>query len=105
MAYSTRQAKRQIMSAELRDWCATAAPDESRTLVLKLSPQADVAQLSTQLRDLGAEVVSAGPAVTVANIACKTVERASKLPGVVEVDTPGMLFPRNIGPAQDPDRS
>ena len=101
MVFSTRQAKRQSLSAELRDWCKTAAPDEHRTLVLKLSPQADVTQLSTQLRDLGAEVVSAGPAVTVASISSKAVERASKLPGVVEIGMPGVLFPRHGGPAQD----
>lgn len=104
MAFSTRQAKRRSMSAELRDWCATAKPEDSRTLVLKLSARADVEQLSTLLRDLGAEVVSAGPAVTVANIACQAVERASKLPGVVEIEMPGVLFPRSGSSSLDPER-
>ena len=45
MVFSTRDARRQTMSAELRDWCATGAPEDRRTLVLKLSPQADVDQL------------------------------------------------------------
>lgn len=103
MTFSTRQAKRQILSAELRDWSATAAPGESRTMVLKLSPQVDVEALSTQLRDLGAEVVSAGPAVTVANVICNTLDRVSKLPGVVEIDAPQVLFPRNNDPGRDSD--
>jgi hypothetical protein len=93
MAFSTRNARRQTMSAELRDWCATGSPEEQRTLVLKLSPNADVERLTAELRGLGAEIVSAGPAATVASISCGAAKRASELPGVIQVDAPRRLRP------------
>lgn len=94
MAFSTRNAKRQTLSAELRDWCVTGAPDESRTLVLKLSHKADVDQVTAQLAALGVEIVSAGPAVTVANIRCGSLVKASELSGVLRIEVPARFAPK-----------
>ena len=104
MAFSTKDARRQKMSAELRDWCAAGAPEDRRTLVLNLSPRADVDQLAARLRDLGAKIVSAGPAVTIANISCRAAHQASKLPGVVRIDLPTRMSPKGIHPVESSDR-
>jgi len=94
MAFSTKNAKLQKLSAELRHWCATGAPDESRILVLKLSHNADVDLVTAQLAELGAEIVSAGPAVTVASISCESLIKASKLSGVIRIDVPARFAPK-----------
>lgn len=94
MALNTKDAKRQPMSADVRDWCATGAPAETRTLVLRLAPSADVSLLSVELRNLGAEIVSAGPAATVASLTCRSVPQASRLPGVLRIESPSRLSPK-----------
>jgi len=103
MAFSTRDARRQRMSAELRDWCRTGAPDERRTLVLKLAPGADLSQLATRLGDLGATLVSTGPAVTIAEVSCNAAGEAAELPGVVSADLPARLAPKDAR-SQKPSR-
>ena len=94
MAFSTKGARRQTMSSELRDWVETGAAEDRRTLLLKLSPQADLDQLLVRLRDLGAEIVSSGPAATAANISCGALRQASELPGIVSIDVPARLSPK-----------
>lgn len=94
MAFNTRDAKRQAMSAEIRDWCATGAPAETRTLILKLAPHTDLAVLTVELRNLGGEIVSTGPAATIASLSCQAVPLASRLPGVLRIESPSRLSPK-----------
>ena len=82
------------MSPEVRDWCATGAPAEKRTLLLKLTPTADLSVLTVELRNLGAEIVSAGPAATIASLARGSVSQASRLPGVLRIESPSRLQPK-----------
>lgn len=94
MAFNTRSARPQTLSTELRDWCAVAAPEDCRTLVVRLLPHAEPEAVAVGLRALGAEIVSSGQGVLVATIAREAVLEASRLPGVVGIEAPSRLHPK-----------
>lgn len=93
MAFSTRDARRQSMSAELRDWCDGAGSEERRTLIFRLATTADVAAVTAGLRDVGAEIVSAGSEAVIANVRQADARRACRVPGVLRIDAPSRMKP------------
>ncbi len=89
--FSTKDARPERMSAELEDWCDQGAPEERRTLILRLDAMVDPDRITEELADLDIEVVSSGAAVIVGNVACRAARAASELPGVMRLDEPTRL--------------
>lgn len=94
MAFSTKSARRDPMSAELQDWCDSGDASERRTVVLTLSPTADPDTLRTRLEELGAEIVSAGPGATIATLPQTALSMIRNAPGIVRIEAPGRLSPK-----------
>lgn len=84
--FSTKDARPERMSTELADWCDQGAPEERRTLILRLDAMADPGRITKELVDLDIEVVSSGAAVIVGNVACRNLRAASELEGVLRLD-------------------
>ncbi|MES0828387.1 hypothetical protein [Ruegeria sp. SCP11] len=95
MVFSTKSARRGPLSAELRDWCEGEESQEARTVVLTLSSHTDVDALNVQLETLGGAVLSAGPGATVATLPRPALIAASTFPGVVRIEAPVRLAPKN----------
>lgn len=87
-SFSTKNAKPKRMSAELEDWCDHGAPEEQRTVILRLDATADPDRVAEDLAQMDVEVVSSGAAVIVSNVARGAARSVSELPGVTRLDAP-----------------
>jgi hypothetical protein len=88
----------------LRRWSHDAAPDEARTIVVRVSFSASEEEVIAGLGEVGATVESAGAGAVICRVAPAMVEPIAALPWVLAVEEPRELGLRS-GPPGSSDES
>ena len=88
MAFTTRMARTDALSAGVRRVCDAGAPDRRVTVTLALRPEVQLSEVLEHLGKVGATVLSEGPGLVVAKMDCKTVRTLGDDPAIAAVALP-----------------
>jgi hypothetical protein len=83
------------MASGLRKWCATAADDERRSVVVRPAASVDLDSASAEIRDLGGVVQSAGAGAITVVASPRTLEALARLDWVRAIEEPRRLFTKS----------
>lgn len=86
--------RRGPLSPELRRWCEKAAPDERRTVTVRLAFGTDPIDSANRLAEFGMAIDTTGAAAVTGNTTPGALRRAAEQPWVLAVEEPRRLFPR-----------
>ncbi|PRY24250.1 hypothetical protein CLV78_103115 [Aliiruegeria haliotis] len=82
------------IASSLAGWAAGGDPDQTRTVIFRIAPDADPEVMARTLTDLNVTVTSSGVGVIVGNLPRRSLSRAVEVPGMVRIEDPMKLAPR-----------
>lgn len=91
MADEDKMANPNTIPLDLKRWAEGGDPDDTRTVVFRIAPNADVKALCGQLAKLQVTVTSAGAEVIVGTISKRELAHASQMPEIIRIEEPTRL--------------
>ena len=82
------------LPANLAAWAESGEPNESRTVIFRIAPNADTDSVCDKLGKLQVTVTSSGPAVIVGTVNRLNLLRVADLDEVVRIDASRRLAPK-----------
>ena len=85
------------LAPQLAAWCAEAQAGEECTAVVRPAYSTDLRGAVRELEQIGVTVQSSGPGAITVISSPAALARISRLPWVVTVEEPRLLFPSSLG--------
>lgn len=87
-------AKPKKLPASLVGWADKGDPNETRTVIFRIAPDANPQAVSDALAELQVNVTSAGAAVIVGAVPRRSLVQAAEMPEVLRIEEPMRLSPK-----------